>query len=390
MPRKQTGKARLLEDDISDSGGSDEDNAGFQLSGDEAAEFALNANPYGHKNKRRKVDMFAGESDQEDQRPPRGKAARSNLTKTPKFVPSATSTKDEEGIDNLAASIEGQIPVDEPIESSSEESGSDMDEDEAEEALPIQPDPPQELPRGGIGRGGIGSQSQNQGGIGSQTRGGIGSQPSRGGIGSAQAAPSFAPPDLPSAFGTRPTRSFLSQPTAKPKATPAALSSEEARHFNKLESAGGVGYKLLAKMGWSSGTGLGAEGQGRVTPVDSQLRPKNAGIGSGGFSERTKQSKAEARRRGEDIPDEEEEIKGRRGKKGKAGFGNDRASRDAAPQREEVWKKSKPRKSKIEHKTYEEILAESAETKGVESGLGELIDLSGAAVSAFLLTAELC
>lgn len=40
------------------------------------------------------------------------------------------------------------------------------------------------------------------------------------------------------------------------------------------------GNKLLKKMGWKEGTGLGTEGEGRVDPVQALLFAQGAGIGS--------------------------------------------------------------------------------------------------------------
>lgn len=52
----------------------------------------------------------------------------------------------------------------------------------------------------------------------------------------------------------------------------------------------------LTGMISSQGTGLGTEGEGIVTPIESKLRPMRAGIAHGGFKEKTKQSVAEAKR----------------------------------------------------------------------------------------------
>ena len=41
-----------------------------------------------------------------------------------------------------------------------------------------------------------------------------------------------------------------------------------------------VGFNMLRKMGWSEGNGLGAEGEGRVDPVDVQKRRGRLGIGA--------------------------------------------------------------------------------------------------------------
>lgn len=74
--------------------------------------------------------------------------------------------------------------------------------------------------------------------------------------------------------------------------------------------------KMMAKMGYVEGQGLGATGRGRLAPIETQLRPQGAGLGA--VREKTKQAKEEEKReaafRGERLEDSEEEEKERRRK----------------------------------------------------------------------------
>lgn len=59
---------------------------------------------------------------------------------------------------------------------------------------------------------------------------------------------------------------------------------QEFGQFEKFTK--GIGSKLMMKMGYKLGQGLGLDGSGRAAPIDVKLRPKGMGIGHGGFNER--------------------------------------------------------------------------------------------------------
>jgi tuftelin-interacting protein 11 len=47
----------------------------------------------------------------------------------------------------------------------------------------------------------------------------------------------------------------------------------------------GIGLKLLQKMNWTPGQGLGRNKQGIAKPLEAKLRPKGMGMGFGGHQE---------------------------------------------------------------------------------------------------------
>ena len=83
--------------------------------------------------------------------------------------------------------------------------------------------------------------------------------------------------------------------------------------------------KMMAKMGYVEGQGLGATGKGRLAPIDAQMRPQGVGLGT--VKEKSKQAKAEEKREAafqgrvlEDSSEEERKRKKERKEKRKTGL----------------------------------------------------------------------
>jgi tuftelin-interacting protein 11 len=93
----------------------------------------------------------------------------------------------------------------------------------------------------------------------------------------------------------------------------AGKNGEDAPAYAK---AGSFAARMMAKMGYNEGEGLGKEGKGRLTPIETALRPQGAGLGA--VKEKTEQAKQEEKReaafRGEVIEDSSEEERKKRKK----------------------------------------------------------------------------
>ncbi|KAF9047173.1 TFP11-domain-containing protein [Hymenopellis radicata] len=385
-------RKRVLDDgDDSDSSSAADDRDDFGLDNDAREERDLFENPYQRKRKRNgKEDAIYGvfgEDSDEDRRPVRTVKKKKKATT---FVQASTSKQDTQS----GGSDEGEGEDDQDMSDDSEPSRPPSPrireaEDDDNSAISADASGVTGFSRGGIGatsQGGVGSSrsgiGSSHGGLGSSFAAGIGATSSpkpatktnlfaKAGIGaksdepkpeskaSTSAFASTSYDDFPSSFSSNRSSSFLrgSQPS-----TPPVLDSNEQRHFEQL--SGTFGARMLAKMGWQAGTGLGVTGEGIVTPVETKMRPERSGIAFRGFKEKTKQSKMEAKRRGEVISDDETDNKLK--KKAKA----------AREKRSDVWKNPKKVKTKVEHKSYEQILADAGDTS--VSGIGQIIDATGA------------
>lgn len=137
--------------------------------------------------------------------------------------------------------------------------------------------------------------------------------------------------------------------------------------------------KMMAKMGYVEGQGLGATGRGRLAPIETQLRPQ--GVGLGAVKEKTKQAKDEEKReaafRGEVLEDSEEEDKKRRRKlkESRQSESRSRVSQNTA-------------RPKIKYRTATEIEA-AADGLEVPIILKSIIDATGTETKLLTSTAGL-
>lgn len=96
----------------------------------------------------------------------------------------------------------------------------------------------------------------------------------------------FAPSFAQQAYTS--SRETMRQKTPPPVPKPSNFGGKKGAPNNSFAA------KMMAKMGYVEGHGLGSIGQGMLNPIETKLRPQGAGLGA--VKERTQQAKDEAKR----------------------------------------------------------------------------------------------
>jgi len=171
------------------------------------------------------------------------------------------------------------------------------------------------------------------------------------------------------AFVPSSAREPVLKPSAARNASPPRNKAQVSSFGAKGKSKGlGFGAKMLAKMGYVEGQGLGKEGEGRNVIIEANLRPQGVGLGAvkeKGEAER-QEEKRQARLRGEVVvdSDEEEKKRKRRAKKTKSLAG----AFDSAT--------STPKRQKPKYLTAEELRA-SAPGLNIPDAFTPILDMTG-------------
>ena len=136
----------------------------------------------------------------------------------------------------------------------------------------------------------------------------------------------------------------------------------------------GIGMKLLEKMGYKKGEGLGKGASGISRALETQLRPKNMGMGFNNFKENVNDPTRSSKREDDEGEASEDDMD----------VDDITRARDEAKRAREqsMWKKrNELRRQKREYKTAEELLAEEQENaSSVQTTTNKLniIDMRGA------------
>ncbi|KAF6825692.1 tuftelin interacting protein 11 [Colletotrichum plurivorum] len=163
-------------------------------------------------------------------------------------------------------------------------------------------------------------------------------------------------------------RDDLPETPSMPKmARPSAFGANGAKGKPNMKS---FGARMMAKMGYKEGEGLGKEGQGRSVVIEAHLRPQ--GVGLGAVKEKSEQERKEEKRqaklRGEEVVDsDEEEKKRKRERKKKLASTSASAGGSSA---------STPKRQKTKYMTAEEIM-KSAPGLHIPEAFAPILDMTG-------------
>lgn len=255
------------------------------------------------------LGIFGSES--EDEGPTKRWKSRNMRAKGMSFVKSGQKAGGED---------DEEIPEDED-----EELVEDAKEDDDEVQMDDNGDDDQDgnmQPRMGLG-------ASKTGGLGFAARGAAWQSPAlqRVGLGTASASP-LGRGFVPSSAAIPVLRDTEDKDPAPRVSLPSAFSAPTPGKFGRASAnsgkvtsgvAGSFAQRMMAKMGYKEGQGLGKDGQGRSGVIEVQLRP--TGVGLGAVKEKSKQEKEEERRqaalRGQILEDSDEEERKRRRRRAK-------------------------------------------------------------------------
>lgn len=160
---------------------------------------------------------------------------------------------------------------------------------------------------------------------------------------------------------------------SKPQAAkPSAFSSKGGK--SKI-NANSFSARMMAKMGFVEGQGLGKEGTGRVVHIEANLRPQ--GVGLGAVKEKTKQEREEekrqARMRGEFVVDSDEEEKKKKAERKKRALasGSLRSGTGSAAS-------TPKRREKLKYMTVDEV-KRAAPGLNIPDAFTPILDMTGSA-----------
>ncbi len=162
------------------------------------------------------------------------------------------------------------------------------------------------------------------------------------------------------------------EPRPQIPARPSAFSAKSAKNGKAKLNPNSFGARMMAKMGYVEGKGLGKEGQGRHVLVEPNIRPQGVGLGAvKEKSEKERQEeKRQARLRGEVVVDSDDEEKKKKAARRK------RATAYRTGSGEPSSGASTPRRQKPKYMTMDEV-RKAAPGLNIPDAFTPILDMTG-------------